>query len=218
MSCGFDGDSDMYGLGIRIGFYIQWYGSIAAAWLDKGEAKGMRLANSLFISATFLALIIQTPMNTLQPVEIYIILLLTYGAYYYFVPLYLWRLAIGCSPLWDPSRWGRVKVSHLFSILNFGLLVAETCFQLWFWCTGIHTLPTATDCQRYGFFFAMIPLDAPAFIALNIIFNIILLICCFVHLCLGAKIIRPPKWLRKQIRRANKRPPRYLFLSLTYYP
>ncbi|KAI1106496.1 hypothetical protein F4804DRAFT_300839 [Jackrogersella minutella] len=205
MSCGFDGNSDMYGLGIRVGFYLQWYGTIAATWVAKSEVKGMRLSNSFFISATFLALIIQTSMNALRPVEIYIILLLTYGAYYSLVPLYLWRLVTGCNPFWDPSRWSRVKAGRVYSILNFGLLVAETSFQLWFWCTGIHTIPVTTPCRQHGFFFGMVSLTNPLFIAANIAFNVVLLICCFVHMCLGVKAVRPPRWHRKQLRRAEKR-------------
>ena len=128
-ACGFSGNTDMYGLGIRIGFYLQWYGTILATWIAKSEVPGMRLANSLFVSTTFLALVIQIVRNNLRPVKIYIILLLTFGAYLYFVPLYIWRLLIGCTPRWDPSRYPRVRNGKVFSRLNFLLLISVSLFS-----------------------------------------------------------------------------------------
>ncbi|KAK4241712.1 hypothetical protein C8A03DRAFT_40933 [Achaetomium macrosporum] len=210
MSCGFVGNSDMYGFGIRIGFYLQWYGGIAANWLAQSEVKGLRLADSLFISATFLALIIQTPMATLQPVEIYIILLLTYGSFYFLVPLYFWRLATACNPLRDPTRWTRVKPGRVYSVACFGLLMAETSFQLWFWCTGINTIPREAldaDCPEYGFLFARVALNNPLFIAGNIMLNLLLLIFSLVFFCLGANLVPLPRALRKKERRARRHPP-----------
>ncbi|TKA66540.1 hypothetical protein B0A49_10482 [Cryomyces minteri] len=86
--CTFDGNSDMYGLGIRIGFYLQWYSGILASILAPSELPGLRFAKALFIAATFLALLILTIQNPLglQVAEVYIILLLTFGSYLFFVP------------------------------------------------------------------------------------------------------------------------------------
>ena len=77
----FDGNTDMYGLGIRIGFYLQWYAGGFASWLALSEVVELRLTNSVFIAATFLALLIQVilDVSNLQVVEVYIILLLTFG-------------------------------------------------------------------------------------------------------------------------------------------
>lgn len=214
MSCGFVGNSDMYGVGIRIGFYLQWYGTIAATWLAKGDVKGLRLSIVFFIGATFLALVIQTSMNALQPVDIYIILLLTYGAYYSFVPLYIWRMATGCNPLLDPTRWSRVEhPDRVYSTAFFALLAAVTSFQLWFWCTGINTIPQAapaTDCPEYGFLFSKVVLNNPVFVAGNITLNIILLIFCLAHFCLAVNLARLPRSLRKKMKRADKHPPRHV--------
>jgi hypothetical protein len=84
-SCGFDGNADMYGVGIRVGFYLQWYSCILASWISRVEVPSMRIANLMFVSATFLAMIIQTFENKIRPVEIYISLLLTFGGYLYLV-------------------------------------------------------------------------------------------------------------------------------------
>lgn len=182
-SCRFSGNSDMYGLGIRIGFYLQWYGTICASWIAKREVPGLRQSNSFFVSATFLALLIQTAKKTLRPVEIYIVLLLTFGGYLWLVPLYIWRLLIGCAPDWDPSRYPRVRNGRIFSRLNFLLLVAVSIFQLWFWFNGVKK--SAEDgCIEYGFFFSQLRLNEKGFVAANIVFHFVLLLCCGGMLCI----------------------------------
>ena len=83
----FDRNTDMYGLGIRIGFYLQWYAGDFASWLALSEVVELRLTNSVFITATLLALLIQVilDVSNLQVFEVYIILLLTFGYYLFFV-------------------------------------------------------------------------------------------------------------------------------------
>jgi hypothetical protein len=60
----------MYGLGIRIGFYMQCYGTILASWLAPPEVPNLRLTNRFFITATSIALAIQR--DSLLPSQIYI--------------------------------------------------------------------------------------------------------------------------------------------------
>ncbi|OCK80789.1 hypothetical protein K432DRAFT_434534 [Lepidopterella palustris CBS 459.81] len=158
--CSFDGNSDMYGLGIRLGFYLQWFGVILANWLARSEVPGLRFANSVFVAATFLALIIQMAKNVqnLEVVEVYIILLLMFGAYFALIPIYIWRLFTKCNPYWDPSRYPIVNPGALYSNLNLLLLVAVLSFQLWFWFARVPVL-SGEDCEQYGFLFAKIRLE-----------------------------------------------------------
>ena len=203
----FFGDESMYGLGIRIGFYLLWFGAVLAGWIARRDTPLVRGVLLLYVAATFLGLIIQVSNNALTAVEVYLVLLLVYGAYYAYIPLYLWRLASGCSPFWDPSRWPRVAPGRTYSAVNFVLLVAITCFQLWFWTTGLNSIPsTATPgCPEWAFFFAAVQLRNPLFIALNIVIAVVLLVCCVAHLCLEVGMIKPPRWLRKKVRKARKR-------------
>ena len=188
-TCTFDGNSDMYGLGIRIGFYLQWYGGILASWLAKSEVPGMRLANGLFVAATFLALIIQIGESTsnLRIVEIYIILLLTFGAYLFLVPIYFWRIVTRFNHIYDPSRYPRVPTSFMFSVLYFILIFAVSSFQLWFWFDRVPQLSTQA-CQEFGFFFSKIRLNQNAFQAVNIVFHFFLLLSCFINLVSLARV------------------------------
>lgn len=181
--CGFPGNSDMYGLGIRLGFYLNWYGSTLASWIARDEVNGMELSNSLFVAATFLALIIQTAQDNLRPVEIYIILLLTFGGYMYFVPLYIWRFMTCWSPRWDPTRYPRVPVGTMFSVLNWFLLTAVALFQLWFWITGVQRSERTAQCNDFGFLFTKVHLAGRGFVAANILLYFFLLLCSVGSLC-----------------------------------
>ncbi len=175
----------MYGLGIRIGFYLQWFAVDLASWLAPSEVNGIRLTNSIFIAATFLALIIQVSLkiSNLQVVEVYIILLLTFGYYLFFVPLYTWRLLIGYDPALDPFRFPHVWPGQVYSALNFLLLVAVASFQLWFWFARVPQL-NGQNCLEYGFFFAKIRMNKKGFEVLNIVFYFLLLSSCAIVLAM----------------------------------
>ncbi len=163
----------------------RWFGKILASWVAREEVAGMRISNFLFIAATFLALVIQTNQDNLRPVEMYIILLLTFGAYLSLVPLYLWRLLIGCIPELDPSKYPRVRIGKMFSRLNFLFLVAICIFQLWFWIGRVQDVGD-DGCTEYGFFFAKVRLDQKAFVVVNVILYFLLLLCCVGILCISA--------------------------------
>lgn len=166
--CNFEGNSDMYGLGIRLGFYLQWFGGLLAAWIAPSEVKGLRFSTELFVAATFLALIIHTAgdVDSLQHVEIYIVLLLMFGVYLVLIPIYLWRLLTSCDPYWDPTRWPIVNPGRLTSNLSFILLVGVLIYQYWFWFAHIPSLDDI-NCQQYGFLFGQVRLNSKVSVAMN---------------------------------------------------
>ncbi|KAF2472760.1 uncharacterized protein BDR25DRAFT_365913 [Lindgomyces ingoldianus] len=180
--CGFEGNGDMYGLGIRLGYYLQWYGAIFAAWFAPTESRSLRFTNALFIAASFLALVIITArdMESLQPVEVYIILLLMFGAYLALIPIYLWRLLTKCDPYWDPTRYPLVIPGAVFANLHLLLLVGVLVYQYWFWFNRVSSLDHV-NCQQYGFFFAQIRLNNKGFVAVNIlVFFFLGLVCLYI--------------------------------------
>ena len=197
--CVIDGNTDMYGIGIRIGFYLQWYGAIFASWLAPSEVETLRFTITVFIAATFVALIAQVARDVdgLDVVEVYIILLLTFGYFLFLVPLYTWRLLTRCNPRFDPTRYPRVHSGPVYSQLNFLLLVAVASFQLWFWFARVAAL-NQRNCQEYGFFFAKIRLDAKAFVTVNIVFHMLLLILCIIILLISlgkrTEVVEEVEW------------------------
>ena len=165
----------MYGLGIRLGYYLQWFAVIIAAWIAPSEVGSLRLGNLFFVAATFLALIVQIALQNIETVEIYVVLLLTFGSSFHLVPILLWRFCTGFRPKWDPSRAPKAKpVSPLFNFLFSALLVAVTSFQIWFWVAKVPRL-APTDCPSYGFLFARMPLDSAALRWLNVVLSVLLL-------------------------------------------
>jgi hypothetical protein len=89
----------------------------------------------------------------------------------------MWRAITGCKPQWDPTRYPRVKVGKIYSMLNFVLLLAVSGFQLWFWTMGIDTL-RVDDCPDFGFLFARFQLKTQGFVVANIVIHSLLLACC----------------------------------------
>ncbi|KAF2122244.1 hypothetical protein BDV96DRAFT_563152 [Lophiotrema nucula] len=169
--CKFPVRSDFYGLGIRIGFYFLWFGTILAAWIAPSEIRSLRLFIDLFVAATFLALIVTTinDVNNLQPVETYIVLLLAFGAYLALIPIYILRLLTCCDPYWNPSRWPLVSQSPLQANLSFIMLLGLLVYQYWFIFDRIPDLDRV-NCDEYGFFFGQLKLNSRTFIVLNALF------------------------------------------------
>lgn len=194
--CTFSGNTDMYGLGIRLGFYFQWFCALLARLLVptksrdhrkddpiKGELTALRFSINVFAAATFLALVILIvrDVSSLQIVEIYIVLLLTFGYSLALVPIYLWRLLTLCSPRWDPTRWPIIRPSPVESFLSFLLITAVSFFQLWFWFARVPQL-NSQDCQEYGFLLAKIGLNVPVMQVLHILLFFFVLLSCITML------------------------------------
>jgi hypothetical protein len=195
-SCNFNGNSDMYGLGIRLGFYLQWFAGILANLLVEAtdhkmrvamrdEVKSLRFTLALFVTATFLALVIQTIMDVgiLQVVDVYITLLLTFGAYHLWIPVSLWRIVTCYNLEWHSTRFPQVASGSVYANLELCLILAVTVFQLWFWFTRVPQL-TEIPCHEYSFLFARVQLDSVASRLLNIFFSFLLSTISFVQLLL----------------------------------
>lgn len=180
-ACHIPVNSDSYGVGIRIAFYLQWFGMIVASWALESDALNLKFINALTTAATSIGLVLN--LSRLQPVEIYIVLLLTCGTLYFTVPIYLWRLVTCCRPWWDPERWTRIKIGWLFRVLTYSMYGALLSLHIWFWCRGVHErremdqkLDTDTECEQFGFLFGQVKLDGPGLVIPNLIFHFTILL------------------------------------------
>jgi hypothetical protein len=182
-TCEVSGTSDMYGLGIRVGFYLQWMSSPATAWIAPGETNSLRTANAFFISATFIGLIIETALNHLDVVEIYVILLLGFGAQYSWLITTLWRVATHFNAAWDPTRHMRAPIpSTMYWFLYNTVQIAQIIFQLWFW---LYKIPrTNNECARFGFAFFKVKLTSNGFRIFNVVVMVVLLVLMVVFFAL----------------------------------
>jgi len=182
--CHINGNADMYGLGIRAGFYLQWISSIIACIpvslgnsdppiaMAPGESENTMFGLIVFIIATFLALLKQT--KELAPVEIYIILLLIFGFHYYWVPDSVIKV-IMCFT--SRQMLEREKPRGFFYRMVLYLFVLSISgYQLRFWFA--HLKPSSTgigQCQRFGFSFTKINLENRIFCHFNIGYSFVLL-------------------------------------------
>ena len=124
--------------------------------------------------------------NRASSLDIYIANLFTHGVYYFFFfARYGSRLHVRWKTQWNPSFWARIN-----SALEYGILVANSGFQTWFWYSGIYTYPVPRPaCRLYGFFFVRVPLYNEGFIVVNLLLNACLLILSLVHFCLALPVI-----------------------------
>jgi hypothetical protein len=90
--CVVNGNSDLYGLGIRLGVYLQWLTSLIANHHSHEAIRENLETNTLFLLAIFVAAIVATAQDALESAEILIFLHLCYGSI--FSPLSIWGYRI----------------------------------------------------------------------------------------------------------------------------
>ncbi|KAK4443377.1 hypothetical protein QBC34DRAFT_337013 [Podospora aff. communis PSN243] len=216
MPCTYPGNPSLYGLGLRTAFYLLWSGTLIAGWITRPEVPTLRFVHTLFIAAALLSITILASWNSVFPIDVYITVLLAYGSFYALVPYYLWRAVTVCNPFTDMGRWPRVRSTAVMRVVGLLLVVAGACFQIWFWSTGLHSLPRERDCQTWGFFFSRAKLDAPVFVAANMVFIILILLGATMALMAELGMMGLPWWMakreksfRKMVKRAEQRGEEY---------
>lgn len=200
--CEIPGRPDLYGLGIRVAFYIQWTGAVIVSFVDESEIADIRFIGVLLSAAVTLAIIISAssspPFSTsnlsiteydingnppLQPADVYISLLLAAGIYLFLVPPYIFRAFTLCNPYWNPfQRRGEPPAQGtVFRWCNFLLLLAVSSVGVWFYTTFLPQWwgrAGGDGCDQYGFFFSSISLDDRAYVAFNALLYILIIIVC----------------------------------------
>jgi hypothetical protein len=166
----------MYGLGIRLGIYIQWFGEILVEFFDETDVSDIRLLGLLLSGGIILGLLVAITSQDVQPADVYIVLQLAAGCYIFLIPIYMWNTLSCCDPRWDPLKWtGEVKMP-VYGISNVILLTVISAIGVWFFATYIPT--KGRQCEQYGFFFAKIRLDNSAFIVVNIVIYVAIILIC----------------------------------------
>ena len=85
-SCGFTGDAENYGLGVRLGMYLQWIATFLATTLELPTAPSIRTANTTFQLANFAGLLLLTfHRPQVYAVEPLLILSILFGAAWLFI-------------------------------------------------------------------------------------------------------------------------------------
>ncbi|RPB11479.1 hypothetical protein P167DRAFT_536632 [Morchella conica CCBAS932] len=150
--CGFDGDDNTYGLGIRIGVYLQWVTSAIAYGFLPTEAQGVRGVNSCFQAAMFAGLlfITITKGSGLYAVEAYMMLIFCMGGV--------------CSGdakadggIFKAKQFAYHKASNIGGLIRFVLSTGFCVYGLWFFFTGMDHM-RHPPCSTWAYFFAKVNL------------------------------------------------------------
>ena len=146
--CSFEGDPDLYGLGIRLGIYIQW----ATSWLANNfipEAIADNLdTNSIFLLAVGVAVLHSTVASTINALDAIMLLMLAFG--YLLSVLFL----IGFRTTHMDKVLDGVSFPTSTFCVNARVLLGASlsAFAIWFWFVGIDTM-TSDGCAPYFFLF-----------------------------------------------------------------
>jgi len=145
--CGFVGTSDIYGIGIRIGYYAQAISIWFANFFVLREAKSLRAINTLFMFAMCIGLIFMsaTPSQTYS-VEAYIMIQIIFVVWY-----------VGTL---DVSKYSRKHWKFDFerTVIKNGCFVGMVIYNAWYWWVGLDVMQK-TPCGTFGYFFSKVALD-----------------------------------------------------------
>lgn len=149
---GFSGDDNTYGLGIRIGVYLQWVTSAVAYGFLPTEAESVRGVNNCFQAAMFAGLlfITITKGSDLYAVEAYMMLIFCMGGV--------------CSGdakedggIFKAKQFAYHRASNIGGLIRFVLSTGFCVYGLWFFFAGMDHM-RHPPCSTWAYFFAKVNL------------------------------------------------------------
>ena len=147
--CNLPGNSDLYGLGIRLGYYTQALAAWIANFFVLSESKALRPVNTLFMFAMFVALVwISHDPSQTHAIEAFLLLQLL---------LTIWFVGAKEKSRWSGKNWGSGLVRM---VVREGSAMGILTYNLWFWWRGLDDFQE-TPCGTYIFFVTKIGLYGP---------------------------------------------------------
>ena len=98
----FEGNSDLYGFGIRLGVYLQWISSWITNTLNPKSAAPNHDTNSIWVLAVVCAGAAAIAGDDIRPIEVYIMLLICYGYFMTVLNMFGFRIRL-LSPVHLPK-------------------------------------------------------------------------------------------------------------------
>lgn len=135
-TCGFAGNADLYGFGVRLGLYLQWAATITANIFLPAEASNMRTINGCFQLALLIGLVYTTVTNpNLFAAEVVVILFFGFGS---------------TSTLQFPKN-AQAQATAIGAICRWVIFSGFVAYSIWFWWVGKTTMAW-NPCSRSIFF------------------------------------------------------------------
>jgi hypothetical protein len=130
--CSLTGRSDVYGVGIRAAFYAQWLGSLLIEYLSEENLADLRFISIFSSAAASISLVIGVAYNSLQPLDIYVLLLLAMGCFLFQMPLHIWRIVTRCQAHLDPFQLSKESHGHFYHLMTLTVLTANVSMGTWY--------------------------------------------------------------------------------------
>ncbi|KAK3900969.1 hypothetical protein C8A05DRAFT_35373 [Staphylotrichum tortipilum] len=144
VQCGFEGNADLYGLGIRLGIYFQWLSAQLCRVLHKEYVVELDRTYMIFLAAVFIALLVLTgDADSTYDVEVLVLMYI-----------------LICGPFnFISGQLGEYRSIALVNV-EFFVLWPATVYSSWFWFSGrdARFLQQPVECGGYGFVFKRVSL------------------------------------------------------------
>ncbi|KAH6627074.1 hypothetical protein B0J18DRAFT_489840 [Chaetomium sp. MPI-SDFR-AT-0129] len=186
LTCAILGTPDLYGLGIRVSFYLLWFFVLLGERCHERHAQVPRALELVLAYAVFLGLITAAAGGYLFAVEVYISLLLISTTVYLLVPRHTTDML---GFFWqDIETHGRRSGSSAVAAARSVFVLAVVILHIWFWVAGVSSEDidrslrgkgAQEGCQtpqQVGFAFGPMDLRSSGFRVLNFLLMLILLI------------------------------------------
>ncbi|KAK1828365.1 hypothetical protein QBC39DRAFT_417090 [Podospora conica] len=219
--CSITGNPEIYGLGIRVSFYLLWFSLTLSRWIPSPELFLVVLGTHfVFAMAVFFGLVITAAnARTLSAAEVYVtIMLISALACYERVPYCLWRMATAFRRELDNRVYyfhhglvGREDMAgpNIFVVTETSLLGCVVGLQLWFFISGVEsgalydtgTTPGGGRCvlrEQSGFLFTASDLRSAGFRAVNIIIILVVVVGSIIVSLADRGLILPQNRRRKR--------------------
>ena len=170
--CAIKGNSDFYGLGIRIGIYLQWITSFLANHFVPDSIDSHLETNTIFLLALFIATVFATARRTIQSAEIVVLLQLCFG--FLFSILSVWGIRTR-RRMHEGQKEERIRFPLLGAFFRLTLATAMCAFGLWFWFHGASLHHQHSGCPDFAFLFARVDIANRARVFFQIQFIVFLI-------------------------------------------
>ena len=176
--CTHVGNTDLYGLGIRLGVYLQLFSTLIANHFLVETSQAAWDANAVFLVAIFIA-IVKTSVgsNTIAAFEAFVMLqmLLAFVLAVFNVTGGKWRK----FDLLMKHSHSRFNGSPLGSLTRSALTTSISCYQVWFWFQGADQLDRGAVCTTFVFLFTRVSIRSSVTIVFKILALLYLVITVF---------------------------------------
>lgn len=144
--CGFDGNPDIYGAGIRIGYYSQILSVWIANYFVLSKSKLLRSINILWMLALFIVIAWQSRHpSRIYAIEAFLLIQLLCAT---------WFIGVLEKSRYSKKYWRFSPASLIFRNLT---LMGLLAYNVWFWWNGLD-LMSPTPCGTWIFFMAKVNL------------------------------------------------------------